>query len=381
MKPGTPAPPGALAAAGASLAAVSLGARATSAAGSTDPGAAGLFDRFEAGAQQGLASLKRSRRPRPAPGHGEVLVRSHAAALNHRDLLIMEQRYGAPKPADRVLASDGAGEVVAVGPGVRGVTVGMRVTAPHFTGWSDGEFEPGVFAEDMGVTRDGWLAEYVLLPAAAAVEIPGELGFADAAALGTAGITAWHVLARLGEIKAGDLVLTLGTGGVSTLALQIASLHGARVAITSSKDEKLALARDLGADITVNYRSTPDWGRAVREANGGRGVDIVVETVGLSTLPMSLATCAPNARVGLLGGLGGRPEGPTDLLAMIPGNLVLKGITSGSRRMLSELLGAFASNGVRPHIDRRFAFAETPSALAYLQSGGHVGKIVIEMDA
>lgn len=372
---------GALTAAGMTLAAASVGNHPAAAddGGKRDTG--DPYERFEIGEQRGIESLQRVRTPRPEPGHGEVLVRTRAAALNHRDLMIMEGRYGQPKARDRVLAGDGAGEVVAVGPGVSGVTLGTRVTAPHFIGWTDGEYDPSVFAGDMGNARDGWLAEYVLLPEAALVEIPQALDYADAAALGAAGITAWHVLETLGHIKAGDLVLTLGTGGVSILALQIARMNGARVAITSSSDAKLELARSLGAEITVNYRSTPDWGRGVLEANGGRGADIVVETVGFTTLPMSLQTCAPNARVGLLGALGGRPEEPLDLFSLIPGNIVLKGITSGSRRMLSDLLTACAVNGVKPHIDRRFAFAETPAALAYLKSGGHVGKIVIEVGA
>jgi NADPH:quinone reductase-like Zn-dependent oxidoreductase len=380
MKDFTTTRRGALNAAGMTLAAASLSGRAAAAAGE-EKRAGDPFERFEIGEQRGLDSLQRVRRPRPEPGHGEVLVRTCAAALNHRDLMVMEGRYGQPKARDLVLAGDGAGEVVAVGPGVSAVMLGTRVTAPHFTGWTDGEYDPGVFAGDMGNARDGWLAEYVLLPAVALVEIPDALDYVDAAALGAAGITAWHVLVPLGNIKAGDLVLTLGTGGVSILALQIARMSGARVAITSSSDEKLELARSLGAEITVNYRSTPDWGRGVRDANGGRGADIVVETVGLTTLPMSLQTCAPNARVGLLGALGGRPEEPTDLFSLITGNIVLKGITSGSRRMLSDLLTACAANGVKPHIDRRFAFAETPAALAYLKSGGHVGKVVIEVGA
>lgn len=379
MKDFTTTRRGALAAAGASLAGASLGTRAAADENATSAGDLKVIDRFEIGAQQGLESLRRVTASLPGPGPGEVLVRTRAAALNHRDLMIMDGRYGSPKPENRVPGSDGAGDVVAAGPGVTGVAVDDRVTVPNFVGWVDGEFEQRYFASDMGVARDGWLAEYVVVPAEAVVKIPDEISYADAAALGVAAVTAWHVLEHLGQIKAGDLVLTLGTGGVSMLALQIAKMNGARVAITSSSDEKLELARSLGADITVNYRSTPDWAKAVREANGGRGVDIVVETVGLTTLPMSLASCATNAHVGLLGGLGGVPDGPTNLFSLIPANITVKGITSGSRRMQSALLRACAANGVKPHIDRRFAFADTPAALAYLRSGGHVGKIVVEV--
>ena len=141
-----------------------------------------------------------------------------------------------------------------------------------------------------------------------------------------------------------------------------------------------AIARELGADITVNYRTAPDWAAAVRAATGGRGVDIVVETVGLATLSQSLSCCAPNARVGLLGALGGRPEGGTDLAGLIAGNAVVKGITSGSRRMLEDLLRACVANGVRPKIDRRFTFDEAPAAYRYLESGEFVGKVVLEAE-
>jgi NADPH:quinone reductase-like Zn-dependent oxidoreductase len=243
--------------------------------------------------------------------------------------------------------------------------------------WLDGEYDPAIFGADLGNSRDGWLSEFILLPADALVKLPDRMSYEAAAALGAAGITAWTVLQTLGEMKPGDTVLTLGTGGVSILALQIASIAGARVAITSSSDDKLAIARELGADITVNYRKDPDWAATVRAATGGRGVDIVVETVGLATLEQSLSACAPNARVGLLGALGGRPADGVQLGSLILGNVILKGITSGSRRMLADLLAAFDSNDEQPKIDRVFPFAETPAALDYLANARHVGKIVI----
>ena len=335
------------------------------------------FQAFEIGAQSGLDSLRQATREVTEIPPGEVLVRVRAAALNHRDLSILKGQYGAKKPENRVPGGDGAGEVTAVGPGVTGVEVGDRVTAPHFVQWLDGEYDPAVFVADLGSSRDGWFSEYILLPAAALVKLPQGMSFEDAAAMGAAGITAWTVLQTLGRMKPGDTVLTLGTGGVSMLALQIATFAGARVAITSSSDEKLAVARELGADITINYRKEPDWAKAVRAANGGRGVDIVVETVGLATLEQSLSACAPNARVGLLGALGGRPENGAQLGKLILGNVILKGITSGSRRMLEHLVAAFDANGARPKIDRVFPFAETPAAYQYLAKAGHIGKVVI----
>ncbi len=152
----------------------------------------------------------------------------------------------------------------------------------------DGDYEPAVFAGDVGNARDGWLQEQIVLPASALVKLPGEMSYEDAAALGAAAITAWAVLEPFGRMQAGDVVLTLGTGGVAILALQLAKMSGATVAITSSSDAKLAACRELGADITVNYRTNPAWHEAVLAATGGRGADIVVETVGLGTLSQSL---------------------------------------------------------------------------------------------
>ena len=335
---------------------------------------------YQIGAQQGLGSLSLASRAQPQAGPGEVVIEVRASALNHRDLSILDGRYGPRKPDERIPVGDGAGIVREIGVGVSKFKVGDRVTAPHFVLWQDGDYDPVIFGEDAGNTRDGWLAEQIVVPADSLVSVPDTMSFEDAAALGAAGITAWHVIETLGGVKAGDTVLTLGTGGVSMLALQIAKMSGARVAITSSSDDKLAVCRELGAEITVNYRKQADWQNAIREATGGRGVDIVVETVGVSSLTQSLACCAPNARVGLLGALGGPAVGQTNLGMLIVNNIVLKGITSGSKRMLEDLLRASTANGLKPKIDRVFTFGEAASALAYLQSGQHMGKVVIRHD-
>jgi NADPH:quinone reductase-like Zn-dependent oxidoreductase len=346
-------------------------------ASATNTGSPAAMRAWQIGEQKGLGSLSLIESPAPRAGAGEVVVATRATALNHRDLGILSGRYGPPKPPQRIPVGDGAGVIIETGPGVTGWRIGDRVTAPHFTLWADGDYDPSIFAADAGNTRDGWLAEQIVLPASALVRLPDGMSFDDAAALGAAGITAWAVLETFGRIKAGDTVLALGTGGVAILALQIAKMCGARVAITSSSDDKLAICRKLGADITVNYRSRPDWHEAIRSATGGRGVDIVVETVGPSTLSQSLACCAPNARVGLLGALGGAATTPPNLGPLILNNVLLKGITSGSRRMYEDLLRASTANGLKPHIDRVFAFADAPQALAHLEAGDHIGKVLI----
>jgi len=332
---------------------------------------------YQVGDQKGLGSLVVAKRPDPTPGPGQVLVRVRAAALNRRDLSILSGRYQGIKPIERIPLGDGAGDVIAIGDGVSRVKVGDRVTAVHFTSWVDGEYEPGIFDADLGNSHDGWLTQKALLPADALVKLPDRMSYEDAAALTTVGVTAWSVIHTFGRVKPGDVVLTLGTGGVSMMALQLARMAGARVAITSSSDEKLETARAHGADITVNYRTSPDWDRKVLEATAGRGADIVVETAGVSTLGKSIAASAPNARIGLVGALGGASVAPPNLGALILKNGILKGITSGSRRMLEHLHRAVEANGIRPIIDKVFDFEDAPAAYAYLDKQEHIGKVVI----
>lgn len=335
---------------------------------------------YEIGDQQGLQCLRPTERPRPLAGPGEVLLRVRLVGLNHRDLLAVSGRYGPKRPPSRIPLSDGVGEVVALGAGVQGFAPGDRVLACHFVDWLDGPWSPAHLGQDLGISRDGWLAEYVALPAAALVRLPATLSDEQAVVLPAAGVTAWHALVGLGRIKAGDLVLTLGTGGVSMLALQIARLHGARVAITSSSDDKLARMRALGAEITVNYRSSADWAAAVREASGGAGADIVVETGGLGTLAQSMAAAAPNARIALIGALGAAGgaglANPYDLVVK---NLQLKGITAGSRAMLAELVRAMAAGGAPSIVDRCFDFDQAAQAYAHLHAAEHIGKVAIRL--
>ncbi|MBL8644899.1 MAG: zinc-binding dehydrogenase, partial [Rhodospirillaceae bacterium] len=161
-------------------------------------------------------------------------------------------------------------------------------------------------------------------------------------------------------------------------ALQIAKMNGARFAITSSQDDKLERCKKLGADITVNYKTTPDWEKAILAATNGRGVDIVVETAGLATLSQSLAATAPNGRVGLIGGLGGRTDTPPNMMSLVGKNITLKGITSGSKRMLADLLKALDITGTKPVIDKVFPFADAAKAYQHMVEAEFIGKIVIK---
>jgi NADPH:quinone reductase-like Zn-dependent oxidoreductase len=212
------------------------------------------------------------------------------------------------------------------------------------------------------------------------VRVPDGVADSPAAPLCAAGLTAWNALVEVGRVKAGDLVLALGTGGVSILALQLARIHGARVAITSSSDEKLARARALGADILINYRTQPDWAAALLAENGGLGADIVVETGGPATLTHSIKAAAPNGRIVLIGALAGAPADILPNFSSIIGkNLVLRGITAGSRAMLADLVCAAAVNGLAPVIGGGFEFADALAAYAELKASTVFGKVLIRM--
>jgi NADPH:quinone reductase-like Zn-dependent oxidoreductase len=333
---------------------------------------------YEIGLQDGLHSLRLAEHPDPIAGPGEAVLRVRAVCLNHRDMLVLQGTYGPRRSETRVPVSDGIGEVVAVGAGVTGIKIGERATCAHFASWIGGAFSPAAFAHDLGISHHGWLAEKIVVPAAALVRVPDALSDEQVVALPAAGVTAWNALVEFAKIRAGETVLTLGTGGVSIFALQIAKLCGARVAITSSSDEKLDKARKLGADIMINYRNTPDWPAALMAQTGGAGADIIVETGGFASLGQSIAAASANGRIALIGALGGPPSTAIPNFSTIVGkNLTLRGITEGSREMLAALLRAVEAGGLVPVIDRVFSFDKAADAYAYLKSGEHLGKVMI----
>lgn len=334
---------------------------------------------YEIGPQNGLDSLRLVERDTPVPGAGEVAVKVHAVCLNHRDLLTLKGQYGALKPEDRIPVSDGVGTVSALGDNVSGVEIGQRVIAPNFVTWLDGKFTPAVFGQDLGISRDGWLAETIILPADAVITVPDDVSDDAAAAIAAAGSTIWNCICDFGRLEKGDLVLTLGTGGVSILTLQIAKALGAQVAITSSSNDKLERCRAMGADYLVNYRENEDWPAALMAETGGRGADIVVETAGLNSIEQSIAACAPNSRIALIGALSGQLDNVPQLAGLIGKNVTLKGITAGSREMLSELVALISRAGIEPLIDRKFTFDDAPAAFTYLESGDHMGKVMITL--
>jgi NADPH:quinone reductase-like Zn-dependent oxidoreductase len=314
--------------------------------------------------------------PTPRPGPGEVLVRVRAVSLNYRDLLVVKGLYSTNLRLPLVPVSDGAGEVAEVGPGVSRVKPGERVAAIFMQRWIDGRPTEEAARSALGGALDGMLAEFVVLPQEGLVPIPDYLTYEEAATLPCAGVTAWHALHEEGGLKPGETVLTQGTGGVSLFAVQFARLAGARVIITSSSDEKLKRAAELGASDGINYKTTPDWDDRARQLTGGEGVDHVVELGGAGTLTKSLRVVRMAGRVSLIGVLtGGRGE--VGLFPVLMKNVRVQGIYVGSRAMFEAMNRALSRHRLRPVIDRVFPFEETVQALNHMEKGAHFGKIVI----
>lgn len=331
---------------------------------------------YELQATGNLDGLKLVDRPEPRPAHGQIVVRVRAASLNYRDLIVMLGAYGKVS-LPLVPLSDGAGEVVAVGEGVTRWQSGDRIAGTFFPDWLAGP----VSAESTkaalgGGSTNGMLSEFVTLSEHGAVRVPEHLSFEEAATLPCAALTAWNALVEQGRVKAGETIVLLGTGGVSIFGLQIAKLHGARTIITSSSDEKLARAVALGADATINYRTTSDWEKKVVELTGGHGADHVLEVGGAGTFAKSLRATRIGGHVALIGVLAGVASElrVTDILMK---SLRVNGIYVGNREMFESLNRAVTQHQLKPVIDRVFPFTEARAAYEHLQSGKHFGKVVI----
>lgn len=318
----------------------------------------------------GLDGLALVARDVPSPGLGEVLVRVRASALNFRDLIILSGGYPVPVPLGRVPVSDGAGEVVAIGPGVTRFDVGDRVVNSFFPNWFGGSFN--AMPEQYVADRDGWLIEYKSVSAEALVAMPKHLTFEEAATLPCAAVTAWSALSG---VKAGDTVLTQGMGGVSLFAVQLAKALGARVIATTSSPEKAQRLRVIGADEVIDYRASPDWGDRVRALTGGRGVDRVVEVGGPATLAQSVKAVAFGGQVSLVGVLAGA-EGGIDFMSLFFSLATFRPIVVGSRRDLEDLCRAIEQHEIHPVIDSVYAFEDAKTGWSRYGDRQVTGKVV-----
>jgi NADPH:quinone reductase-like Zn-dependent oxidoreductase len=310
-----------------------------------------------------------------SPGPGEIRVRMHGSSLNYHDYIVVSG--GLPSFDGRVPMSDGAGVVQAVGAGVTEFAPADRVVSCFFPQWQDGPPNVSDFANTPGDGVDGYAREVVVRPATWFTRAPRNCSYTEAATLTTAGVTAWRALVVDGGLKAGDTVLTLGTGGVSIFALQLAKLMGATVIVTSSSDEKLERARRLGADHTINYKAHPEWGKRVLELTAGRGADHIIEVGGPGTLPQSLTAVARGGHIALIGVLTGR-AGNVPTVVLMAKHARLQGLIVGSRRQQQDLVRAIEATGLKPVIDRTFTLDAIAEAFKLQGSGGHFGKICLE---
>ena len=313
----------------------------------------------------------------PQPQAGQVLVKMRAASLNYRDLMVVQGVYSDAPRRGLVPLSDGAGEVVTVGDGVSQWNIGDRVAGIFFQDWIDERLDRTKMKSDLGGGIDGVLTEYRVFDENGLVRLPEHLSFEEGATLPCAGVTAWHALER-GRLKSDDTLLLLGTGGVSIFGLQFAKARGSRVIITSSSDEKLERARNLGADETINYNDVPNWDERIFELTGRNGADQVLEVGGNGTWEKSLRALRIGGTMSMIGGVSGF-GGTVNPFPILFGSLNVHGIYVGSRAMFEAMNRVLESQQIRPVVDRVFAFDQSKAAYEYLESGAHFGKVVLSI--
>lgn len=324
---------------------------------------------------RGIDALKLSERQPAALGARQVRVRIKASSLNYRDLMtVLFGGMGGKLPL--IPNSDGCGEIIETGSEVTRCKTGDRVITTFFQHWLDGKITADVMQSALGGALDGVLAEEIVVDEPGVVALPDYMSFEEGATLPCAALTAWHSMVVKGGLKAGDIVLLQGTGGVSMFGLQFATMHGARAIVTSSSDKKLERVKALGAWQTINYKTDPDWEKTVLKLTDGLGVDQVVEVGGAGTLEKSLTATRFGGMVGLIGVLTGF-GGAVNPDAVLRKSINLQGIYVGSRAMFEDMNRALSAHQTKPLIDQTFDFANAPDAYRCLEQQGHFGKVVI----
>ncbi len=325
----------------------------------------------------GFDHLQLAERPEPKPQAGQVLLRMRASSLNYRDLVVPERGYGnLTGSLPLIPVSDGVGEVIELGSGVSRVKVGDRVCPIFFQDWIAGEPDALRLGRSLGAPLDGTMCELMCLPEQGVVQVPSYLDDLEAAALPCAALTAWSAVVTEGAVRPGEHVLVQGSGGVALFALSFAKLVGAHVTVISSSTSKIERLKALGADETLNYRTTPEWYKPARAITGGRGFDHIIELGGEQTLPQSLRCIRPGGTLSMIGVLSG-PRLSTALGLIITRQVRLQGISVGNRDGFEAMLRAMEQVRLPVVIDRVFAFEELKQALDYLRSGAHFGKICL----
>jgi NADPH:quinone reductase-like Zn-dependent oxidoreductase len=325
----------------------------------------------------GIDKLALVDRDIPRPGAYEVLVKMTAASLNFRDYMVVKGVYNPRMKLPMVPLSDGSGIVEEVGPGVTRVKKGERVAMAFMQSWVDGPPTPEKSKSALGGAINGVLREYGVFHEQGLVPVAKNLTDIEAASLPCAAVTAWHALFEHAPMAPGESVLLQGTGGVSLFALQFAHAAGFRTIVTSSSDEKIAKAKALGADETINYKRNPDWEKEARTLTDGLGVHHVIEVGGSDTMPRSLAAVRTHGIISMIGVLSG-VQATVSPAPILMNSLRIQGIYVGSRAMFERMNQAIAFHNTKPVIDRVFPWTEFKQALQHMESQSHFGKICLQ---
>ncbi|EPS31124.1 hypothetical protein POX_h09422 [Penicillium oxalicum] len=340
---------------------------------------------------EGLDSLRQIEVPLGAPGAGQVLVKINAVSLNYRDVEVTKGEYKHHKTAEQnvtiVPCSDMCGVVVSVGPGVTSWKEGDRVLSTFLPEHQTGQVTEKEMAGSMGLPQNGVLATHRIFPEYSLVKAPSYMSDEEAATLPIAAVTAWMSINGMRPMNQsggqGEYVLLQGTGGVAISGLQIAKAAGAKAIITSSSDDKLEQAKKLGADFTINYRTTPNWEEKVMEYTQNHGADIILETGGAQTLRKSFDCIAFGGLIDCIGYVSGKTDPADDRmnvnLLALRRNVTLKGIINGPKDRFEEMIRFYEKHQVQPVVNRVFSFAEAKEAFKFLESGSHFGKVVIKV--
>ncbi|KAI9706794.1 MAG: hypothetical protein M1820_004765 [Bogoriella megaspora] len=317
-------------------------------------------------------------------GDNDCLVKIEAVSLNFRDLMVSQGTYPFPMKSGVVPGSDGAGTIVAVGKSVTRFKEGDRICTTLNTGHLAGSLTPQTMRTSLGGSLDGTLRQFGVFSEAALVLMPSTLSFREASTLPCAAVTAWNIFYGLSgkPLRPGDTVLTLGTGGVSLFAIQLAVAAGASVIATTSNEAKGSKLKALGATHVINYREDKNWGETAKKLTpGGEGVDFIVEIGGATTLSQSVAAIKIDGVIAVAGSIGSDIAAPGDpgLLSTWAHTCIVRGIAVGSRSQFEEMNRAFEVKGIKPIVDARtFKLEQLREACQYMWEQKNFGKVVVD---
>ncbi len=318
--------------------------------------------------------------PDPEPGPGETVVRLHAAALNRRDVFVIQGQYPGAKPEALpvILGSDGSGEVVARGEGADGPDEGTEVVINPALYWGDDPRKPGQEYRILGLPDDGTFAQFVKVPADNVFPKPSHLSHEEAAAIPLGALTAYRALVTRGKVQEGEIVVVPGIGsGVATFVVQMATALGAQVFVTSGSDEKIEKAKELGAEGGVNYNSE-DWFKELKSLTGG--VDLSVDHVGGEGFDALVSLAKPGSRIVTFGATAG-PKVTVVMPRIFLKWLDVLGTAMGTNEEFGAMLDLWAEHGLRPTINETFSLEETAAAMQHMEEGKGIGKIVLDVPA